>query len=92
MENQTNDGKAEKLFQNFGKRVDQFIQELDEAGSKLNKEFEGKYEELKQAAEKLRKDAKDKDRWKEVEESLKKAGRELENAFKAAFKKKQENN
>jgi uncharacterized membrane protein YfbV (UPF0208 family) len=65
---------------------------LDEAGSKLNKEFEGKYEELKQAAEKLKKDAKDKDRWKEVEESLKKAGRELENAFKAAFKKKQENN
>lgn len=92
MEDQTKDGKAEKLFQNFGKRVDQFMQELDEAGSKLNKEFEGKYEELKQAAEKLKKDAKDKDRWKEVEESLKKAGRELENAFKAAFKKKPENN
>ncbi|MDL5048804.1 hypothetical protein QQ054_22585 [Oscillatoria amoena NRMC-F 0135] len=69
--------------------MDQFMAELNEAGEKLNKEFEGKFEELKQAAEKLKKEANDKQRWKEVEASLKKAGAELENAVKAAFKKKQ---
>jgi len=88
MDNQQEEGKAENLFKNFGKKVDKFLEELDEAGGKLNKEFEGKYEELKQAAEKLKKEAENKDRWKEVEESLKKAGKELENAVKAAFKKK----
>ncbi len=89
MDNQKEEGKAETLFQNFGKKVDKFLEELDEAGGKLNKEFDGKYEELKQAAEKLKNQAESKDRWKEVEESLKKAGKELENAVKAAFKKKQ---
>ena len=89
MDNQQEEGKAENLLKNFGKKVDKFLEELDEAGGKLNKEFEGKYEELKQAAEKLKKEAENKDRWKEVEESLKKAGKELENAVKAAFKKKQ---
>ena len=89
MEEEAKDGKAETLFKNFGKKVDKFLEELDEAGGKLNKEFEGKYEELKQAAEKLKKEAENKERWKEVEESLKKAGKELENAVKAAFKKKQ---
>ena len=82
-------GTAEKAFSNFGKKIDQFMTELNEAGGKLNKEFEEKFEELKQAAEKLKKEANDKERWKEVESSLKKAGAELENAVKAAFKKKQ---
>jgi uncharacterized protein YukE len=90
MNTESNEGKAEKLFQQFGKRVDKFLEELDEAGGKLNKEFEGRYEELKQSAEKLKKEAEDKDRWKEVEAALKKAGQELENAFKAAFKKKEQ--
>lgn len=88
MDEKTNDGKAEKLFKNFGKKVDKFLEELDEAGEKLNKEFEGKYDELKQTAERLKQEAKNKERWNEVENSLKKAGQELERAFKAAFKKK----
>ncbi len=88
MAKKQNQGVAEKAFRNFGKKMDQFMAELNEAGEKLNKEFEGKFEELKQAAEKLKKDAGDKERWKEVEASLKKAGTELENAVKAAFKKK----
>lgn len=88
MAEEQNEGTAEKAFKNFGKKMDQFMAELNEAGEKLNKEFEQKYEELKQSAEKLKKDAKDKERWKEVEASLKKAGQELENAVKAAFKKK----
>jgi len=82
------EGTAEKAFKKFGKKMDQFMAELNEAGEKLNKEFEQKYQELKQAAEKLKNEANDKERWKEVEASLKKAGEELENAVKAAFGKK----
>ena len=88
MENKEESGKAEKMFKNFGKKVDQFLEELDEAGGRLNKEFESRYEELKDSAEKLKDEATNKERWKEVEESLKKAGEELNRAMKAAFKKK----
>ncbi|QOI97463.1 MAG: hypothetical protein HRU69_08155 [Flammeovirgaceae bacterium] len=88
MANEGKEGSAEKAFKNFGKKVDQFMAELNVAGEKLNKEFEQKFEELKLSAEKLKKEAQDKERWKEVEASLKKAGQELENALKAAFKKK----
>jgi hypothetical protein len=83
-------GKAEKTFKSFGKKVDQFVVELNEAAAKLEKEFQSKYEELKVSAEKLKKEAENKDRWKEVEGSLKKAGEELQHAFKAAFKKREE--
>jgi hypothetical protein len=48
-----------------------------------------KLDELKEAAERIKKEAENKERWKEVEDSLKKAGTELENAFKSAFKKKE---
>jgi hypothetical protein len=82
------EGKNEKAFKTFGQRVDQFIAELDEAGEKMQKEFQQRYEELKVSAEKIKKEAENKDRWKEVEASLKKAGEELKNAFNAAFKKK----
>jgi hypothetical protein len=84
------EGKAEKTFKNFGKKVDEFLAELGDAGEKLQKEFNQKYEELKVSAEKLRNESENKERWKEVEESLKKAGDELSKAFKAAFKKREE--
>jgi hypothetical protein len=82
------EGSAEKTFKSFGKKVDQFLVELNEAGQKLEKEFHQKYEELKVSAEKIKNDAENKEKWKEVETNLKKAGEELSNAFKAAFKKK----
>ena len=85
---ETNEGKNEKTFKGFGKKVDQFMVELNEAGDRLQKEFQEKYEELKVAAEKLKKEAENKERWKDVEASLKKAGDELNKAFKAAFAKK----
>lgn len=85
------EGKTEKTFKNFGKRVDEFLEELHEAGEKLRKEFEEKFEELKVTAEKLKKEAENKERWKEVETNLKKAGDELANAFKAAFGKSNDN-
>lgn len=87
----TDEGKAEKAFKNFGKKVDEFMVELNEAGDRLHKEFKEKLDDLKVSAEKLKKEAENKERWKEVEDSLKKAGDELGKAFKAAFRKKEEN-
>jgi hypothetical protein len=84
-------GGAEKTFKNFGKKVDGFVAELQEAGERLQKEFQQKFEELKETAENVKKEAQNKERWKEVEENLKKAGDELGNAFKAAFKKSDDN-
>jgi hypothetical protein len=81
------EGKAEKTFKNFGKKVDQFMVELNEAGAKLQQEFQQKFEDLKESAEKIKKEADNNERWKEVEGSLKRAGDELGKAFKAAFRK-----
>lgn len=89
MENTDEQGKAEKAFKNFGKRIDDFVVELKEAGGRMEKEFKDRFEELKDSAENLKDKAKNKERWKEVEDSLKKASDELGNAFKAAFKKKE---
>ena len=81
---------AEKFFKDFGKKVDQFVVELNDANDRLRKDFEGKYEELKKSGENLKKEAKNKERWKEVETSMKKAGQELKKAFAAAFEKREE--
>ena len=83
-----NEGKAEKFFKEFGKKMDQFTSELKEAGGRAEVDLQKKYDELKAAAQKLKAEAGKKERWQEVEASLKKAGEELENAVKAAFKKK----
>ncbi len=83
------EGKAEKFFKDFGKKLDQFLVELKDAGTRAEADMQSKYDELKVAAEKLKKEAENKERWKEVESSLKKAGSELENAFKTAFRKKE---
>lgn len=83
------EGKAEKFFKDFGKKLDQFLVELKDAGTRAEADMQNKYDELKVAAEKLKKEAENKERWKEVESSLKKAGSELENAFKTAFRKKE---
>lgn len=85
---ETNEGSAEKFLKDFGKKMDQFAQELKEAGARAEVDLQKKYEELKVAAQKLKTEAQKKERWQEVEASLKKAGEELENAFKAAFRKK----
>lgn len=84
----SNEGKAEKFFKEFGKKMDQFAGELKEAGSRAENDLQKKYEELKAAAQKLKTETQKKEKWQEVEASLKKAGEELENAFRAAFKRK----
>lgn len=87
---ETGNQQNEKRFENFGKRVDKFVDELDEASVRLQKEFTERFEELKVSAEKLRKEAESNERWKEVEASLKRAGEELSKAVKAAFKKRED--
>ena len=79
------EGNAEKFFKDFGKRLDQFTLELKDAGSRLEIDFQKKYEELKVAAQKIHAEAGNKKHWQEVEEGLKRAGKEMENAFKKAF-------
>lgn len=81
------EGKAESFFKDFGKKLDQFMVEAKDASIRVEADLQKKYEELKVAAEKFKKEAENKERWKEVEASLKKAGDELNNAFKSAFKK-----
>ena len=83
-------GKAEKAFKNFGKRVDDFIVELKEASERLEHEYQEKYSDLKASASKLKEEVKNKERWQEVEERLEKAGEEFKRAFEAAFKKRKE--
>ncbi len=81
------EGNAEKFFKDFGKKVDRFVVELNEANERMQKEFEGKFEDLRESGERIKKEVKNKERWNDVEKSLRKAASELENAFKAAFKK-----
>jgi phosphoglycerate-specific signal transduction histidine kinase len=88
MENK-DEGKAESFFRDFGKKLDQFFAEAKDASSRVEGDLKKKYEELKTSAEQLKKDARNKERWKEVEDSLKRAGQELEKAAKAAFKKRE---
>ncbi len=84
------EGKAETFFRDFGRKLDQFMVEAKDASARMEKDLQKKYDELKASAEKLRNDSKNKEKWKEVEESLKRAGEELEKAVRAAFKSNQE--
>lgn len=82
------EGKAEKFFKDFGKKLDNFYAEAKVASTRVEGDLRKKYDELKASAEKIKNDAENKDKWNEVQASLKKAGEELENAMKAAFRKK----
>jgi len=83
------EGKSNSFFEDFGKKMDQFFVELKDASKRMDVDMQKKYDELKGSAERFRKEAANKERWKEVEDGLKKAGEELEKTVKAAFKKRQ---
>jgi len=82
------EGKAEKALKDLGQKLDKFAVEAREAGVRVEADLRKKYEELKSSADKLKSEATSKDRWKEVEAALKKAGEELDRAAKAAFSKR----
>lgn len=83
------EGKAEKFFKEFGKKLDNFIVELKDAGNRAEVDAQKKYEELKEAAARFKREAQNKERWREVEDGLKKAADEMEQALKAAFRKRE---
>ncbi|HZY79750.1 MAG TPA: hypothetical protein VFE50_09515 [Cyclobacteriaceae bacterium] len=83
------EGKSEKFFRDFGKRIDQLLDEMKDAGKRMDVDMQKKYDELKESAERFKKEAANRERWKEVEEGLKRAGEELEKTVKAAFKKRE---
>ncbi len=81
------EGNAEKFFKDFGKKLDQFLVELKDVGNRMETDLREKYEELRTEAHKFN-DPENKKRWQDVETSLKKAGKELEDALRNVFKKK----
>lgn len=86
------EGKAEKTFKKIGKKIDELLADLKEAGSNAEDEYADRIEELKRSGETLKEEFsnfKDKhqDRIDEVEANLKKAGGDLKKAFNSAFKK-----
>lgn len=83
------EGKSEKFFKEFGKKMDQLLSEMKDAGKRMDADMQKKYDELKDSAERFKKEAGSKERWKEVEAGLKRAGEELEKTVKAAFKKRE---
>ena len=83
------ESKNNTFFEDFGKKMDQFLNELKDAGKRMDSDMQKKYEDLKVSAERFKKEAQNKERWKEVEAGLKKAGEELEKTVKAAFKKRE---
>ncbi|CAN5331046.1 hypothetical protein BH09BAC3_BH09BAC3_29010 [soil metagenome] len=85
-ETKNDPGKAERFMKEFGKKLDIFFAEAKDASVRVEADLKKKYDELKDSAEKIKNDSNNKEKWKEVEDSLKKAGEELARAAKAAFK------
>ena len=86
------EGQAEKMFKKVGKKIDELLADLKEAGANAEEEYADRIDELKRSGEKLKDEFsnfkdKHKDRIDDVEQNLKKAGEDLKNAFNSAFKK-----
>lgn len=83
------EGKSEKFLKEFGKRIDQLLDDMKDAGKRMDADMQKKYDELKDSAERFKKEASNRERWKEVEDGLKRAMEELEKTARAAFKKRE---
>ena len=82
--------KAEDLFKDLGKKIDLMIADLGELKEQTKEKYGDRFDEMKRNADTFKKEMKNftesrKDRWGEIEESLEKAGKEIKNAFHAAF-------
>ncbi len=85
------EGKAEKAFKSIGKKIDELLSDLQDAGKNAEDEYADRIEELKRSGEKLKEEfynfkEKHQDRIDEVENNLKKAAGDLKKAFDSAFK------
>ncbi|MTI41891.1 hypothetical protein [Fulvivirga lutimaris] len=87
------EGKAENLFKNLGKRIDELLKEIKDAGEKAKNSE--RFEELKRNGETLKKDFENfKDNNKgmidDLEKGIDRVGKDLKEAFDKAFKTKKE--
>ena len=85
------EGKAEKAFKSIGKKIDELLSDLQDAGKNAEDEYADRIEELKRSGEKLKEEfynfkEKHQDRIDEVENNLKKTAGDLKKAFDSAFK------
>ena len=84
------EGQAEKMFKRFGKNVDTFIAELNDAKGNTSEEFQSRLEELKKSKDSLGEKFKDfreenKDKWDDVQSELERAGEEFKKAVNNLF-------
>ena len=84
------EGNAEKMFKTFGKKVDSFISELNDAKGNGGEEFKSRLDELKKSKESLEEKFKDfkeenKDKFDEVQSELERAGQEFKKAVNNLF-------
>jgi len=84
------EGQAEKMFKTFGKKVDSFIAELNDAKGNSSEEFKSRLEELRKSKDSLEKKFKgfreeNKDKWDEVQAELERAGQEFKKAVNNLF-------
>ncbi|MTI20200.1 hypothetical protein E1176_04135 [Fulvivirga sp. RKSG066] len=87
------EGQAERMFKQFGKKIDQLLKDLDQATDKAKEDYADRFEELKRNKESLKKEfgefrEKNKGRWDELDKGFEKAGREIKDAFSKAFSSK----
>jgi phage host-nuclease inhibitor protein Gam len=90
------EGQAEKMFKRFGKNVDTFIAELNDAKGNTSEEFQSRLEELKRSKDSLGEKFKDfreenKDKWDEVQSELERAGQEFKKAVNNLFANRNSN-
>lgn len=88
------EGKAENLFKNLGKKIDQLISDIKKGAE--DPAIKDRYEELKRTGDKLKSEfdhLKDdhKDILDKIDSSFEKAGNEIRNAFSSAFKNEDKN-
>ena len=84
------EGKAEKMFKKFGKKIDELLVDLDKVKDDAKVEYADRIEELKRNGETLKQEAKDfmedhKDTIEKVETQLKKVGNEFRDAVENVF-------
>ena len=84
------EGTAEKLFKDFGKKVDGWIQEIKEVKDQAEDKYADRIEELKRNGETLKEEfdqfkERHKDDIDNIESKFRKAGDELSDVFKRTF-------
>lgn len=88
------EGKAEKLFKNLGKKIDQLIGDVKKGAE--DPAIKDRFEELKRTGDKLKSEFEHlkndhKDILDDLDSSFEKAGNEIRKAFSSAFKKDHKN-